>query len=95
MSDADTDETLSAYSNCRESLRQLYNYLDGELTEERRKEIRTHLEHCGPCVAAFDFEAELRRVVADRCKDRVPEQLQRRIAAALERESASSQDRKR
>lgn len=92
MSDAGLGPKYSAYVDCTESLHQLYHYLDGELTEDRRAAIRAHLEHCGPCVAAFDFEAELRKVVADRCKDRVPEQLQKRIAEAIRHESAKSQD---
>jgi hypothetical protein len=29
------------------------------------------------------FEFELRRVIADRCRDRVPDQLRERIQAAL------------
>ena len=68
-------------------MHELYRYLDGELTEERRSEIRVHLEWCGPCSGAAEFEAELRRVIAIRCQDRVPESLIRRVAEAIERES--------
>jgi mycothiol system anti-sigma-R factor len=73
--------------NCEEAVHELYVYLDGELTEERREEIRVHLDWCGPCGGAAEFEAELRRVIANRCKDRVPESLIERVAAALEAES--------
>ena len=41
-------------------MHELYHYLDGELTEERREEIRVHLDWCGPCGGAAEFEAELR-----------------------------------
>ena len=58
-------------------------YLDGELTEERRIEIKRHLDDCPPCLDAFDFEAELREVIANRCKDRVPDALRQRIHDAL------------
>ncbi len=59
--------------DCNEAVHELYHYLDGELTEERREEIRVHLDWCGPCSGAAEFEAELRKVIANRCKDRVPE----------------------
>jgi len=69
--------------DCNETIERLYIYLDGELTDERRIEIKRHLDDCPPCLDAFDFEAELRQVIADRCKDRVPEALRRRIHEAL------------
>jgi mycothiol system anti-sigma-R factor len=69
--------------DCNETIERLYHYLDGELTDERRVEIKRHLDDCPPCLHAFDFEAELRVVIADRCKDRVPEGLRLRIHAAL------------
>jgi mycothiol system anti-sigma-R factor len=73
--------------NCQEAVHELYHYLDGELTEDRREEIRVHLDYCGPCGGAAEFEAELRRVIANRCKDRVPQSLIERIAAAIDEES--------
>ncbi len=73
--------------DCEEAVHELYHYLDGELTEERREEIRVHLDWCGPCGGAADFEAELRKVIANRCKDRVPDSLIRRVAEAIDEES--------
>jgi mycothiol system anti-sigma-R factor len=73
--------------DCDEAVHQLYHYLDGELTEERRVQIAEHLTYCGPCGGAAEFEAELRVVIANRCKDHVPESLIRRIAEAIDEES--------
>ena len=73
--------------DCDEAVHELYHYLDGELTEERREKIRVHLDWCGPCGGAAEFEAELRKVIANRCKDRVPETLIRRVAEAIDEES--------
>ena len=42
---------------------------------------------CGPCGGAAEFETELRMVIANRCKDHVPESLIRRIAEAIDEES--------
>ncbi len=72
--------------DCDEAVHQLYHYLDGELTEERRREIAQHLDLCGPCAGAAGFEAELRQVIANRCRDHVPEALIQRVAAAIDEE---------
>ena len=70
--------------DCREALGELYEFLDGELTVERKETIRGHLDGCFDCIGAFDFEAELRIVISSCChKDQVPEHLRRRIAEAL------------
>jgi mycothiol system anti-sigma-R factor len=74
--------------DCVEAVHQLYSYLDGELTTERRREITVHLDLCSPCGGAAEFEKELRAVIASRCRDRVPDALVARIAEALQREAA-------
>jgi mycothiol system anti-sigma-R factor len=72
--------------DCDEAVRQLYTYLDGELTDERRIEIAEHLDLCGPCAGAVGFEYELRLVIASRCQDRVPQALIDRIGQILSEE---------
>ena len=69
--------------DCFEAVHLLYHYLDGELTQERRVLIRQHLDDCPPCGQAFDFEAELRVVVSQKCRETVPDHLRRRVAEAL------------
>ena len=69
--------------DCIETVAWLYEFLDGELTEERRVAIENHLNFCPPCGSVVSFEAELRRVIADRARDHVPDQLRERIAVAL------------
>jgi mycothiol system anti-sigma-R factor len=83
----DTSALFGQSMNCDEAVHQLYHYLDGELTEERRTQISEHLNFCGPCGGAVEFEAELRLVIANRCKDHVPESLIQRIAKAIDEES--------
>lgn len=70
---------------CREALHQLYHYLDNEfLTDEARERIARHLEDCPPCKDGFDFERDLRALIANKCREeRVPESLKRRIAEAI------------
>lgn len=92
--DRSTEANMSSYhqavgpiegadGECQEALDTLYHFLDGELTEDRRIAIQHHLDRCSPCLEAFDFEAELKIVVAKRCRDQVPDHLRHRVAQAL------------
>ena len=68
---------------CSEAVEVLYHYLDGQLTDERRVLIQRHLDDCPPCLDAFDFEAELRVVIAQKCREHVPDKLRIRVAEAI------------
>ena len=74
---------LVGVGDCQDAVHTLYHYLDGELTPQRRAAIQRHLEQCSPCLAAFDFEAELKMFIARSCRDEVPGDLRRRIADVL------------
>lgn len=77
-------------ADCEETIGRLYTYLDGELTDERRIEIQRHLDDCSPCLKAYDFEAELRAVIAQRCQEKVPDSLLERVRRALADEERSA-----
>lgn len=87
-----TPEPPAGFVGCDETIAKLYVYLDGELTEQRRIEIARHLDLCGPCVGAFGFEAELRKLIASRCHDHVPDALRSRVAEAIRREHTTASD---
>lgn len=97
MNDSNSADSNSQYSvedlyrqgGCQDALHTLYEYLDGELTTERRQVIRRHLDDCQPCLHAFDFEAELKIVIARSCRDQVPEHLRSKIARAIAEADAS------
>ncbi len=80
------DDSSDLSVDCQEAVHTLYHFLDGELTPERKANIQRHLEECSPCLDAFDFEAELKLLVARKCRDQVPEQLRIRIAAIIAKE---------
>ena len=73
--------------DCDDAVHRLYHFLDGELDDTRRADIQQHLDDCLPCLEAFDFEAELRQVIAMKCRDQVPESLRLRVAEAIHHES--------
>jgi mycothiol system anti-sigma-R factor len=82
------DDPFALDPGCQEAVHTLYHFLDGELTEATRIHIQQHLDECGPCLEAFDFEAELRIIIAKKCKERVPDELKARIVAVLLSEGA-------
>lgn len=70
--------------DCEQALAEIYTYLDGELTDEKRSLIAGHLEGCNPCIEVYDFEAELRVVISTRARNEaVPESLRLRISEKL------------
>lgn len=69
---------------CNEALHELYTFLDGALTGERRETIRHHLDDCTPCLEHYDFEAELRIVISTKCRDEVPQSLKDKILRQLQ-----------
>ena len=69
--------------DCTEALQELYGFLDGVLDDDKRTSIGAHLDECGPCLGIFDFQADLRRVVASKAHDEVPDSLRERIARMI------------
>jgi len=70
--------------DCDEVIRQVYLYLDGEIDDAHRAEVRTHLDECGPCLRQFGIEQEVKALVARCCgSDTAPDGLKDRLRAKL------------
>ncbi len=70
-------------ADCEETLHELYAYLDGELGSVARHSVQEHLDSCLDCLQAFDFHAELRMVIAQKCRDDVPPGLLDRVKSCF------------
>jgi mycothiol system anti-sigma-R factor len=71
--------------DCVEVIRQVYAYLDGEIDETVKVEVRSHLDECGPCLREFGIEQEVKALVARCCgSDVAPEGLRERLRTKLE-----------
>ena len=71
-------------ADCEETLRELYAYLDHELAGPTHAAVAAHLEGCLDCLQVFDFQAELRIVIAQKCREQqVPASLLARIQACF------------
>jgi anti-sigma factor (TIGR02949 family) len=80
-------------ADCNETLRELEAFLDDELSDDNRDQIHAHLGGCPDCHQAFDFHAELKAVIAEKCRqDELPPALAARIRACLDLEPAEAFD---
>ncbi len=67
-------------SDCNDTLRELELFLDSELSDDARTAIQSHLQGCTHCLETFDFHAELKTVIAAKCRnDELPPGLLSRI----------------
>ena len=71
-------------ADCKQTLQELEQFLDGELSEGAHHAIQGHLNGCMDCLSAFDFEAELRQVISAKCgSEPVPPGLLEKIQACF------------
>ncbi len=71
---------------CQDALHEIYHLLAGEIDDAKRAQITHHLDECAPCAEPYDFYAELRRCLQERCHDTAPPDLLARIESALRHE---------
>lgn len=69
--------------DCEDAVKAMYTYLDKETSDEDRSKIESHLGDCVSCFESFEFEAELKRVIATKCREEVPDHLYDRVRASL------------
>ena len=75
MSCGDPHET-----DCREVLRRVFEFLDGEMTEQDVERIRQHLDECSPCLTEYGLDVALKALVRRSCAcEQAPEELRERI----------------
>lgn len=73
-------------NGCEHAVEYVYQYLDDELTVTRKARIRWHLNRCGHCCDAFDFETSLRQKIAASGKSEPPGELFDTLRALIEQE---------
>ena len=72
-------------ADCNDTLREMEAFLDDELSDDVVTSLRAHLGGCHDCLQAFDFQAELKAVIAEKCRrDEMPPGLLSRIEECLQ-----------
>jgi mycothiol system anti-sigma-R factor len=70
--------------DCVEVLEQVYSYLDGEMGDDAKQEIREHLDECAPCLRQFGIEQEVKALVARCCGgESAPDHFRERLRLKL------------
>ena len=65
---------------CRETLREIQRFLDGELDDDVTAGIRIHLSGCNPCMQRTEFRRHLKVMIWSKCAgDAVPPDLVARV----------------
>jgi mycothiol system anti-sigma-R factor len=50
---------------CEEIARQLYQYIDRELSPDEQRQVQQHLDDCPPCQKWFRLEVDVLRLVGE------------------------------
>lgn len=76
--------------DCGGAMERLFDLLDGELTAEREREVRSHITSCPDCFTHADFEQRfLAALAAARAAHCAPGTLRMKVMAALRIEGLS------
>jgi mycothiol system anti-sigma-R factor len=69
---------------CAEAVKQLWEYLDGELPEQDRAAIEEHLGFCRRCCGEVEFAHELRGFLGRGAAEEIPAEVRARLIATLD-----------
>jgi mycothiol system anti-sigma-R factor len=69
---------------CDDVKRVIYFFLDGQLSENKRKDFSSHLDLCSDCERRAEIQRRLREFVQKRLHiDPAPDHLKRRLTRAV------------
>jgi len=71
--------------NCEGVIREISNYIDGELDLSAKQELESHLEHCEECKMVVDQTKLTVDVFCDSQPVELPEDVKSRLHDALRR----------
>lgn len=69
--------------SCREAIRLLAAYLDGELNPDEHGQVERHLHRCRECYSRAEFERRLNRQLAELGRRPVDPPFERRIRGMI------------
>ena len=71
---------------CDHVIAQLWEYIDGEISEDRARRIRAHLEVCAHCYPQYDFQRAFVDFLGVHSQTPIPPTLRHRVFDVLLRE---------
>jgi mycothiol system anti-sigma-R factor len=86
----DMDDCAPGDVGCRETLREIERFLDGELDAGVTAGIQRHLSGCNPCTQRAEFRRHLKVMISSKCSEgSVPPELLEKIHEMLSRGNLS------
>jgi anti-sigma factor RsiW len=76
--------------NCKDVIREVSNYLDGELDAATMQELSKHLSHCGHCKLVVDQTKLTIEIFCDSQAVLLPSEVRGRLHDALRRKMAET-----
>ena len=77
--------------NCKGVIRELSNYIDGELDPGLKTELERHLEHCEDCTMIVDQTRKSVEILCDSRPVELPSDVRSRLHAALSKKIGPGQ----
>jgi len=76
--------------DCKHIWRELSNYLEGDISDEVRRDVEAHVAQCRHCAALLDSTHNVLVLVADERRMELPVGFNTRLRERLEKEMAVS-----
>lgn len=70
--------------SCKDAVRQLWEYLDGNVAEDDRNAIEAHLSVCKRCCGEVEFAEELRGFLERNGREEIEQETHSRLITFLE-----------
>jgi anti-sigma factor RsiW len=73
--------------NCKGVIRELSNYIDGDLDPVLKHELERHLEHCEDCTMIVDQTKKSIEILCDSKPVKLPADVRSRLHAAVQQKA--------
>ena len=77
--------------NCKGVIRELSNYIDGDLDPVVKQELERHLEHCEDCTMIVDQTKKSIEILCDSRPVELPSDVRSRLYTALRKKLSPEQ----
>ena len=77
--------------NCKGVIRELSNYIDGDLEPAVKQELERHLEHCEDCTMIVDQTKKSIEILCDSRPVELPSDVRSRLHTALRKKLSPGQ----
>lgn len=78
--------------DCREAVRRLWRFLDGELQPGEARRVEEHLDQCVTCCGELEFSRELRKLLDRQRTADLPADVRDRLERFIDQFDQSSEE---